>query len=145
MRKKGIKAKIARIVLTAAMTLALGIPVCAASAEANAEIARGATQYADFDLTLYSGITVYSSSGQNFANPAVVNVTLNTVPASVDVGIYDMNNNLTSKGTKMISGRGTLTFDPAANYPGQYVRVGFTKNNINQSYRVSGRFYYNGI
>ena len=146
MRKKGIKAKIARIALTAAMTLALGIPVCAASAEANAEIARGATQYADYNLTIHSGTVVYTKSGQNFAHPAVVKMEgMSAGLGYVEVATYDAStHSMASKGKKIISGLGTVTIDPAANYPGQYICAGFYREGIEGEYSMRGKFYYYG-
>lgn len=141
--KKRMKTRISQLALIAMLVFTLGVPVYAAVEETNEDIARGASEYKDFNLTLYNGVITYTDSGPNNSNSVYVKVTSASV-SYVEVGVYDVSNHYKINGTVM-STPGETTISPAHQYPNQYICAGFYRTGISGSNYVAGRFYYNGL
>lgn len=144
--KKSIKTRmkscISRIVLTAGLVFTVGVPVYAANLETST--VKSSTPYVDFNnLVMYNGVVAYTGSGQNYSNTAYVSVTASSLGYS-NVAAYDTIGQMTSNMYSMDT-PGNVTISPAIKYPGQYIRVGFSRTGISGSNYVTGKFYYNGL
>lgn len=142
--KKTTKKHISHLALAAAMLLAFGVPVSVAAAEAEeAAVARDASRYISFDLDLYRGVWAYSSSAENKSNKAYVNVNHSSC-SPVRIGMFDASYNQISVENNC-SVPGGYTFNPAHQYPGQNICVGFYTDKITKKESIDGSFYYNGL
>lgn len=141
---KKTRKHISHLALAVAMLLAFGIPVSVAAAEAEeAAVARDASRYISFDLTLYRGVWAYSSSAENKSNKAYVNVNHSSC-SPVSIGIFDASHSQINV-KNSCSVPGGYTFNTAHQYPGQNICVGFYTDKITGKESIDGSFYYNGL
>ncbi len=144
-RKFFRKGSLAAMALAVAIVASIAVP---AYAESNQEVATASsTLYISYSLTIYSGVRTYTTSGNNYTNTAALYTTsIDSKLSGISAGIYSTSSNsLVSGGTKSITGTGYTQFNPAHQFSGQSVHAGFYKANINGAYKISGRFYYDGL
>lgn len=145
------KRRIAKLIAVFSVALSVCVPVYA-STITEAEVEPRAQQpYSPYDVTVYSGVTAYTGAGQNYTNNA--GITLESVTGSspttyftVATYAYDSTSIISSGSiSKPSSGNGILSLGDAAHHPGENIRAGFYKSGFNGSYRLKGKFYYNGF
>lgn len=62
-----------------------------------------------------------------------------------NVSTYPSSSEIPITSYKLISRNDTVTFSSASHYPTESIRAGFSRDNINGTYYLSGKFYYNGL
>ncbi len=115
----------------------------------NEAIAGDNTQYIDFNLTIYSGVIVYTDSGPNNSGSADIDVTESSLKY-VEIGIYDAENAELINGNKYMKDGmsptdipGGMSFSSVNQFPDQNICAGFYRTGISGENNISGRFYYN--
>jgi len=153
------KRNIVRFISALAVAFSLCVPAYAAQEQGTQE--QGTQEvwhrqpYAPYSVTVsvYSGVTAYTGSGTNYTGRALV--TLESVKGSnpttaFNVATYNWNSARNISGTYKISkpsdNIGWVQIDTnASNHPGENIRAGFWKSNVNTSYQISGKFYHDGL
>ena len=153
MKKNFLKKNIAQVIAAAVLVLSVTVPVAAATNEMSNEVVRGSSPYHSFsDLQLHSGVITYTSSYPCTSREAAVKLNMVTYnnnstisDATFNVATYAAGSSNPITPYKLISRDNTVLFSSAANYPSESIRAGFSRDDINGVYYLSGRFYYNGL
>lgn len=151
MKKHFLKKSMVQIVAAVVLIFSIAVPVAAATNETDAEIARGSTSYSSYsNLLLYSGVRVFTASNTCTSQTAVVkmtNIVHEEATSSIEVGVatYPPGSETAISSSQNIKAGGIVSISGASQYPGQSIRAGFFKENINGIYYLTGRFYYNGL
>lgn len=151
MKKQILKKYFAQIIAAVVLIGGIAVPVAAAASEQPAEVERDSSPYITYSqLKLYSGVIAYTSSGASTSQTAAVkmtNVVYNGASSdiSIQVGTFATSGETQIGDYKSITRGGTVEFPKGASYPGQSIKAGFYKENINGVYYLTGRYYYNGL